>query len=94
MVQDTVTQEYWNLTTYSTGQAVINLTSITTFITPFPNGTITNIVTNVYSTNGTFSWPFTGGVNPISDYANGAKPPMQTSEILSGTAIVTGGVTV
>lgn len=94
MVQDTVSEDWWNMTTFSTGQAVINLTSITVFVTPFLNGTVTRNVTNVYLTNGTFSWPFTGGVNPITDYVNGALPPSQVTEVLSGSAVVTGGVTV
>ena len=94
MVQDTVSEDWWQMTTFSTGQSVINLTSITTYITPFKNGTVTNIVTNVYLTNGTFSWPITGGVNPISDYINGAPGPSQVATELTGTAVVTGGVTV
>jgi hypothetical protein len=89
-----VSEDWWDLTTFSTGQAVINLTSITTLITPYKNGTVINIVTNVYSTNGTFSWPFTGGVNPISDYPNGATSPTEVHQMLTGTATVVGGVTV
>jgi hypothetical protein len=73
---------------------VINLTSITTYITPFKNGTVTNIVTNVYLTNGTFAWPVTGGVNPITNYLNGAPGPAEVATELNGTAVATGGVTV
>ena len=73
---------------------MINLTSITTLITPYPNGTVTNIVTNVYLTNGTFTWPGTGGANPISGYRNGAPGPAEVTAELNGTAVVTGGVTV
>ena len=82
------------MTSYSTGQGVINLTSITTYITPYKNGTVTNIVTNVYLTNGTFTWPKTDGANPITDYLNGAPAPSEVTEELTGTAVVTGGVTV
>lgn len=93
MVQDTVSEEWWNMTTFSIGINPINLTSITVFVTPFLNGTVTNNVTNVYSTNGTFSWPVTGGVNPITDYVNGAPGPSEATKELSGTAVVTGGIT-
>jgi len=78
--------------THSTN-SLVNLTSITTFITPYPNGTITSVVTNVYPTNASFLFPIEVGVNPIAEYGNSAPRPEEIENKLNGTAVVTAGVT-
>ena len=86
VIQDTVTENWWPVTTTT---QLVNLTSITTLITPYPNRTVTNIVTNIYPTNASFPV----GQNPIADYYNAAPQPQEVSIPLNGTAVVTAGVT-
>jgi hypothetical protein len=92
VIQETVNAEWWPVTkvTYLTKE--VNLTSITTLITPFRNGTVTNIVTNVYPTNASFPVTKTLG-NPIGNYANNAFSFEEIDTELNGTAVTTAGVT-
>ena len=97
LAQDTAHEVYWPITSYDTIVAEVNLISITTYITPYTNGTVTNKVTNTYLTNATFSTGFEQGRNPISFYDNDVPPfPVETATILTSnaTAITTGGVVV
>jgi hypothetical protein len=98
VVQDTVTEGYWLQYLTVTNYQVLNLTLITTLVTPYPTVTSTNYETNVYMTNVTFRQSKTVGVDPISLYTNPAPGPAETANILNatqiGTQIVTGGVTV
>ncbi len=71
----------------------VRLTSITTLITPLRNGTLTNVVTNVYPTNASFPITKTLG-NPIENYPNDAFSFEEFDTELNGTAVVTAGVTV
>jgi hypothetical protein len=93
VIQETVSADWWPVenVTYTTEE--VNLTSITTLITPYRNGTITNIVTNVYPTNASF--PVTKTLeNPIELYLNNAFSFEEFDTELNGTAVVTAGVTV
>ena len=76
--------------TYKTKE--VNLTSITTLITPYPNATSTNVVTNVYLTNASFPVTQTLG-NPIENYPNNAFYMTELDTQLNGTAVTTAGVT-
>jgi hypothetical protein len=74
-------------------QAVVNKTSLTIRVTPFPNVTSTNIETNVYATNGTFSFPIAVGKNPISLFANDAPGIAETTTVYNASQTVLAGVT-
>lgn len=93
MIQETVNEDWWPVANVTYETKEVNLTSITTLITPYRNGTITNIVTNVYPTNASFPVTKTLG-NPIDLYPNNAFSFEEFDTELNGTAVVTGGVTV
>jgi hypothetical protein len=94
VVQDTVTEEWFQQTSYSTTHSVVNLTSITTFITPYPNTTKTAFETHVYTTNATFNFSIPNGINPLTLMTNDAPGPAQTTVMnVNGTAAITGGMT-
>ncbi|KAH8646402.1 hypothetical protein BGZ60DRAFT_244159 [Tricladium varicosporioides] len=93
-VQDTVSEVYWNIYTTLTTYSVVNLTSITTFVTPYPNKTVSNIETNIYTTNASFLFVNNIGRNPVTLYSNPGGGPAQTSTSLNGTQTITAGVTV
>jgi hypothetical protein len=90
VIQETVQVDFWANATYT---SEVNFTSITTLITPYPNGTITNIVTNVYPTNTSFPLP-NNFVNPLRNYDNNAFVFPEVSTPLDGSSVVTAGVTV
>jgi hypothetical protein len=93
VVQDTVTEEWFDITSYSTTHNVVNLTSITTFITPYPNTTKSRLETNVYTTNATFNFTIPIGINPITIMTNDAPGPAETThKNVNGTAVITGGI--
>jgi hypothetical protein len=92
VIQETVSVEYWPVAnvTYTTKE--VNLTSITTLVTPYRNGTSTNIVTNVYTTN--VSVPVTKTLgNPIANYPNNGFYMTESDTWLRGTAVTTAGIT-
>lgn len=93
-VQDTVSEVYWNIYTTHTTYSIVNLTSITTFVTPYPTTTISNIETNIYTTNASFLFSNNIGRNPVTLYSNPGGVPAQTSTALNGTQTITAGVTV
>ncbi|KAE8446629.1 hypothetical protein EG329_011822 [Mollisiaceae sp. DMI_Dod_QoI] len=92
VIQDTVSEDWWQQTSYLSTTSLVNLTSYTTYITHLPNITTTRIETNVYPTNASFSFTLTVGRNPISNLLNQAPTPTQITHILTDTAIMTGGV--
>lgn len=94
VVQDTVSEEWWQETSYSSAYDVVNVTSITTLITAYPNVTYTNYETHVYTTNHSFLFSYLVGINPITNFINDAPGPTEVEHSLNGTAIVTAGVTV
>lgn len=74
---------------------VVNLTSITTYVTPYPSvTTLSHIETNVYTTNASFTHTREVGENPAHLYENPGGRPSQTEISLNGSQTVTGGVTV
>ena len=92
VIQETVTEEWWPVESVTYTTLEVNLTSITTLVTPYPNATSTNVVTNVYLTNASFPVTQTLG-NPIPNYPNNAFEMPETDYQLNGTATVTAGVT-
>jgi hypothetical protein len=93
VIQETAVADYWPVENVTYTTLEVNLTSITTLITPYRNGTITNIVTNVYPTNASFPVTQTLG-NPLRNYANNAFSFAEVSSSLDGPSVVTAGVTV
>jgi hypothetical protein len=93
VIQETAVADYWPVENVTYTTLEVNLTSITTLITPFRNGTITNVVTNVYPTNASFPVTKTLG-NPLRNYANNAFFFAEDSTSLDGPSVVTAGVTV
>lgn len=91
MIQETVSAEWWPVTNVTYTTKNVKLISITTLVTPYPNTTITNIVTNVYP-NATIPVTQTLG-NPISNYRNNAFRMSEAPTQLTGTAVTTAGVT-
>lgn len=94
LVQDTVSEEWWNQYNYTTFASVVNLTSYTTFITVLPDATSTRVESHVYPTNHSFTTSHRIGLNPISLLDDGAPGPKEVKHANNGTAIVTGGITV
>ena len=72
---------------------VVNVTSITTYITPYSNGTVTNYKTNVHTTNASFTSTIQVGYNPASLLINDAPQPIETDVALNGSQVVTAGAT-
>ncbi|KAN0121806.1 hypothetical protein V8E51_000132 [Hyaloscypha variabilis] len=93
VIQETVSVEYWQVKNVTYVTKPVKLTSITTLVTPYPNGTSTNIYTNVYHTTASFPVTHTMG-NPIADYPNGGFNMPESDKILHGTAVTTGGLTI
>ncbi|CZR60089.1 uncharacterized protein PAC_09984 [Phialocephala subalpina] len=93
VIQDTVSEEWWQKTSYSSATSLVSLTSYTTYITNLPNVTSTRVETNVYLTNASFSFTFMVGQNPITNLINQAPTPTQATQVLTGAALVTAGVT-
>jgi len=98
VAQETASAIYWPISTWETTTREVNLTSITTLITPYENGTeVTNVYTHTTVTNATFSALFDGGKNPLQFYDNeGQNFPVQTGSKLHDnvTAVVIAGITV
>jgi hypothetical protein len=93
VIQETVSENYWPVANVTYTTLEVNLTSITTLITPYRNATSTNVVTNVYLTNASF--PVTKTLdNPIANYPNNAFEMPELFTPLNGTATFTAGVTV
>lgn len=92
IIQETVSAEWWPVTNVTYKTKEVNLTSITTLITPYPNATSTNVITNVYLTNASFPITQTLG-NPIGNYPNNAFDMSELDTQLNGTATITAGVT-
>lgn len=94
VVQDNVNEYWWQAyTTPPPVYSVVNVTSITTLVTPYTNGTVTNYETNVHTTNASFTRSFPVGYNPASLLVNDAPQPVETITSLNGTQIVTAGAT-
>ncbi|CAG8948928.1 hypothetical protein HYFRA_00002055 [Hymenoscyphus fraxineus] len=94
VVQDTVSQIYWKKYVTITLYSIVNLTSITTYVTPYPTTTFSSVTTNVYTTNASFSYSKDVAKNPIALYYNEAGSVSQSWKSLNGSQIVTAGVTV
>lgn len=93
LVQDTVSEEWWNVFSYNSTASVVNLTSYTTYITVLPNTTTSRVETHVYTTNHSFTFSTAIGANPIALLSNGAPGPVEVTHTHNGTAVVTAGIT-
>jgi hypothetical protein len=94
VIQDTVSEYWWEeYSTEAPQYFVVNLTSITTLVTPYVDTTITE--TNVYTTNTTVTVTDQVGYNPASLMVNDGPQPFEaTSSIADSTQIITAGATV
>jgi hypothetical protein len=94
VVQDVVSEEWWDIVTTSTVYYVVNVTEITAHITPYPTTAVTSYEFNVQTTNASFPFTIQLGANPISLFGNSAPHPTEVAQPINGTALVTGGTTV
>lgn len=86
-----VTEEYWQVWSYSTGIRQVNLTSMTIYMNYTPPYTRNS----THKTNATFTWSRDIGTNPLSLQPNTNSQPSQVITSINGThPIVTAGVTV
>ncbi|KAH8588116.1 hypothetical protein B0O99DRAFT_376923 [Bisporella sp. PMI_857] len=91
---DQITEIWAELYSTSIFYDVVNVTSYTIRVTPGPNTTQTNIETNIYTTNATFTTSFADGDNPLTLFDNQAPMPNQTvATVYNQSQIVTHGVT-
>jgi hypothetical protein len=94
-VQDVVSEEYWQIWNYTTEVKIVNLTSMTVYITRLPNVTTTYTINNTYTVNATQTFSRTIGYNPLRLEANIIPGPTETAHINEGTdPIIIAGVTV
>jgi hypothetical protein len=94
LVQDIVTEEWWDVFTTSSIFKVLTKTQITARFTPYPNRTVINLEFNTIAVNTSVAVTARIGVNPISLLGNAAAHPAEYTQVNNGTATVTGGVTV
>jgi hypothetical protein len=94
VVQDVVSEEWWDIVTTSSVYKVVNLTQITAHVTPYPTTTITSYEVHVQTTNTSFPFTIELGVNPIPLFGNAAPYPTEIAQPINGTALITGGVSV
>jgi hypothetical protein len=95
VLQDRVSEEWWNIVQTSSIIKEVNVTKVTAHVTSWPGTTTTSFETNVHLTNKSVPVTFNlGGYNPISLFPNKAlATPTQIIHSHSGTALVTGGIT-
>ncbi|KAE9375810.1 hypothetical protein N431DRAFT_308933, partial [Stipitochalara longipes BDJ] len=93
VVQDVVSEEWWEIFTTSSTYEVVNQTQITAHLTPYPTTTITSYEIHVQTTNASFPISAQIGVDPIALFGNGAPHPTEVVQSNTGTALITGGIT-
>ncbi|KAH7310074.1 hypothetical protein BKA65DRAFT_169698 [Rhexocercosporidium sp. MPI-PUGE-AT-0058] len=94
VVQDTVSEQWWDQTSLSSTVQEVNLTSYITYYTNLPNITTSRTETLVLPTNASFTFTYQVGINPLTGYTNTAPGPTEVEQKLEGTAIMTAGVVV
>ena len=92
--QDTITEVYAQIFTQHSYTRLVNVTSYTVRVTPGPETSETNIETNIYPTNASFTETVQAGFNPLSLFYNYAPAPTETSSAYNTSQFVTHGVTV
>jgi len=91
VVQDTVSEVWWQVTSYSSTFSIVNLTSLTKLITKYPNTTLTNYEINVYPTGVSSTWTYLIGANPIKNEINYGPGPSEVEVTLNYTTPITTG---
>ena len=93
VVQDTISEEWWDIASTSSTYGLVNVTAVTTYVTRGPDGLGTIIGSNssVTMTNTSFMFSYNVGVNPLATLINAAPGPSETDSLLTGTATMTGG---
>lgn len=89
LVQDTVSGAWWEEFRTSTLYKVVNLTSYTYYVTPYPNTTLTSTKTSIYTTNATFYTTVAWGHDPMVTYLNSNPGPRYTGTELDPDGNVT-----
>ena len=96
LVQDIVSEVWWEQYSTTSTVSLVNLTSYTYYVTTMPTTTVTSTETRVTETNATFYATEGNGRNPLTMYQNGNPGPYEAYKRLEGlntTQIVTAGVT-
>jgi hypothetical protein len=93
VVQDTVTEQWWDQFSTSSTYGLVNVTSITTYVTRGSDGLGTIIGSNssVTLTNTSFMFSYNVGVNPLATLFNAAPGPTEIDNRFTGTETTTGG---
>jgi hypothetical protein len=94
VVQDVVSEEWWEIFSMSSVYKVVNISRITAHVSSWPGTTTTSYETNIQTTNASFPFSIQVGYNPISMFGNFASHPSEVTQSINGTALITGGVTV
>lgn len=94
VVQDTISEEWWEEYSTTSTHGLVNLTAITTYVTQGPNGTTLSSTSTVTLTNTSFVFSYNVGGNPLATLSNPAPGPTETNGPLTGSATMTGGVIV
>jgi hypothetical protein len=94
VVQDVVSEEWWEIFSMSSVYKVVNVSKITAHVSSWPGTTTTSYETNVQTTNASFPFSIQVGYNPISLFGNFAPHPSEATQSNNGSALITGGVTV
>ncbi len=93
VVQDTISEEWWDEFSTTSTYGLVNVTAVTTYLTKGPDGlgTIVGSNSSVTVANTSFVFSYNVGVNPLSTLFNPAPGPTETDSPLTGIATTTGG---
>lgn len=97
VVQDVVNATWWEIYAPSTVYWSVTLTSITIYVTPYLNSTVTNYDTSTYYLNQSSTTQVPTGANPVPLLNNNDPGPGEVTTKLNssfGGQFVTAGVTV
>jgi hypothetical protein len=91
-----VSEAWWESTTYTTSVRNQTVHDTTYSVTLYETYNVTQTIVRNYTTKTTITSAIDfGGVNPITQFINGAQGPRETETILrNATAVSTGGVVV
>jgi hypothetical protein len=98
VVQDTITEEYWDTYVTFPTQGLVDFTIYTYFVSNGTNGpkTVSNTSTITLTNTSYEAYTYANGVNPLLTYPNQAITTglVQTNISLTGNSTITAGVTV
>ncbi|KAE9374135.1 hypothetical protein N431DRAFT_556531 [Stipitochalara longipes BDJ] len=96
VIQDTISEEWWEEFSTSTTYGLVTVTSVTTYFSKGSDGlgTIFSSNSSVTVTNTSFVFEVNTAVNPLATLYNPAPGPTEDGNALGGSATMTGGVLV